>query len=367
MNCTGGRIMPAYKNANGTWYVPFYFRDMNGKNVKKKKSGFDTKKDALKWERHFIETKSGTLNITFAAFVNVYAQDMKPRLRHNTWLTKEHIIEQKLVPYFSERVMSDITAADIVKWQNIMISYRDEKGKGYADTYLRTIQNQLSAIFNHAVRFYNLKSNPVRKAGALGREKSREIQIWTKEDYFKFSAAVRDTPETFYAFELLYWCGLRIGELLALTGKDFDFEKHTLSINKSYQRLERKDYITAPKTEKSNRIITMPKFLSDALYKYLRKRRRLHSGKRLFTMSRNFLHTEMRRGAQMAGVHKIRIHDLRHSHVSLLIAMGFTPVDIAGRLGHESIDITLHYAHMFPTRQNEMAERLNLEFNDVKH
>ena len=99
----------------------------------------------------------------------------------------------------------------------------------------------------------------------------------------------------------------------------------------------------------------------------MRKRRRLHSVKRLFTMSRNFLHTEMRRGAQMAGVHKIRIHDLRHSHVSLLIAMGFTPVDIAGRLGHESIDITLHYAHMFPTRQNEMAERLNLEFNDVKH
>ena len=77
-------------------------------------------------------------------------------------------------------------------------------------------------------------------------------------------------------------------------------------------------------------------------------------------MSRNFLHTEMDRGAAGAGVKRIRLHDLRHSHVSLLISMGFSPVDIAGRLGHESIDITLHYAHMFPTRQTEMAQQLNL-------
>lgn len=356
--------MPAYKNQNGTWYVSFYYRDMNGKNVKKKKTGFDTKKEALKWERHFIETKSGTLNMTFEAFVNVYTQDMKPRLRLNTWLTKEHIIEQKLIPYFSDRQMSDITPADVVKWQNIMIAYRNEKGEGYAETYLRTIQNQLSAIFNHAVRFYNLHSNPVRKAGKMGREKSREMQVWTKEEYSRFAKAVRDTPDTFYAFELLYWCGLRIGELLALTGKDFDFEKGTLTIDKSFQRLEGKDHITAPKTEKSNRVIAMPQFLSDELYKYLKKKRRINSKKRIFTMSRNFLHTEMRRGAELAEIKKIRIHDLRHSHVSLLILMGFTPVDIAGRLGHESIDITLHYAHMFPTRQSEMAKSLDIAFSD---
>ena len=168
-----------------------------------------------------------------------------------------------------------------------------------------------------------------------------------------------------YKRRILYWCGLRIGELLALTGRDFDFENKTLTINKSYQRINRQDYITAPKTEKSNRVITMPDFLADEILKYLRKRRRVTSKKRIFTMSKNFLHTEMSRGAKLAGVKRIRIHDLRHSHVSLLISMGFTPVDIAGRLGHESIDITLHYAHMFPTRQAEMADRLNMEFNGI--
>lgn len=355
--------MPAYKNDNGTWYVSFYYRDMNGKNVKKKKTGFATKKEALHWERTFIETKSGTLNITFEAFVEVYKQDIKPRLRYNTWITKEHVIYQKLVPYFGGKNMSEITAADVIKWQNIMIEYRNEQGKGYADTYLRTIHNQLSAIFNHAVRYYNLRANPVRQAGGMGREKSKEMEIWTREDYQKFSDVIKDNPDSYYAFEILYWCGLRIGELLALTGKDFDFNAKTININKSFQRLERQDYITAPKTEKSNRIITMPDALSDELYRYLKRKRRLNSSKRIFTMSKNYLHTEMHRGADAAGVKRIRIHDLRHSHVSLLISMGFTPVDIAGRLGHESIDITLHYAHMFPTRQTEMAERLNMEIS----
>lgn len=359
--------MPAYKNSNGTWYVSFYYRDATGKNIKKKKTGFATKKEALVWERNFIDTKSGKLNITFKAFVEIYKQDMKPRLRYNTWITKEHIIDQKLTPFFGKKIMTEITAADILKWQNEMINFKTKKGSGYSQTYLRTIQNQLSAIFNHAVKFYEFSSNPVRQAGGMGREKGREMNIWTREEYQKFSCAIKDNQDSFFAFEILYWCGLRIGELLALTGKDFNFENNTLNINKSYQRLQRQNIITAPKTERSNRVITLPVNLAENLSRYLKRKRRLNSSKRIFTMSKNFLHTEMNRGAMCAGVKRIRIHDLRHSHVSLLISLGFTPVDIAGRLGHESISITLHYAHMFPTRQIEMAQRLNTEISEANY
>ena len=80
---------------------------------------------------------------------------------------------------------------------------------------------------------------------------------------------------------------------------------------------------------------------------------------RIFTVTKSYLHHEMDRGAKAAGVKRIRIHDLRHSHISLLIDMGFSAVSIADRVGHESIEITYRYAHLFPSKQKEMANRLD--------
>ena len=170
-----------------------------------------------------------------------------------------------------------------------------------------------------------------------------------------------DKPLSFYAFEMLYWCGIREGELLALTPADFDFEKRTVSITKSYQRLNGQDLITTPKTEKSNRVIQMPQFLVDEIQDYLKQLYNIQSNDRMFTVTKSYLYHEMDRGAKKANIKRIRIHDLRHSHVSLLIDMGFSATAIADRVGHESIDITYNYAHLFPSRQLEMANKLNLE------
>ncbi|WP_373143509.1 recombinase family protein [Coprococcus comes] len=148
-------------------------------------------------------------------------------------------------------------------------------------------------------------------------------------------------------------------ELLALTAADFDFEKETVRINKSYQRLHGEDVITTPKTKKSNRIIKMPKFLCEEMQDYLQMLYGLKKKDRIFTVTKSYLHHEMDRGAKAAGVKRIRIHDLRHSHISLLIDMGFSAVAIADRVGHESIDITYQYAHLFPSKQTEMADRLD--------
>ena len=195
----------------------------------------------------------------------------------------------------------------------------------------------------------------------MGSEEHKEMLFWTKEEYLKFADVMMDKPLSYYAFEMLYWCGIRMGELLALTPKDFDFEKQTLTINKSYQRLNGRDVITSPKTKKSNRTIKMPPFLCEEMQDYLKMLYGLKKKDRIFTISKSYLHHEMDRGAKAAGVKRIRIHDLRHSHVSLLIDMGFTPVAIADRLGHESIEVTLRYAHLFPSKQTEMIERLEKE------
>ena len=149
--------------------------------------------------------------------------------------------------------MNEITPGDVRKWQNEMVAFRYENGKCYSQTYKKTMHNILSAIFNHACRFYNLKSNPARQAGNMGREEKKEMLFCTTEEYKKFSEAVIDKPVSFYAFEMLYWTGMRLGELLALTMEDFDFEKNTVRINKSYQQLQGEDVITTPKTPKSNR------------------------------------------------------------------------------------------------------------------
>lgn len=257
--------------------------------------------------------------------------------------------------------MNEIKAADIVRWQNEMMAFRDGEGTGYSKVYLKTLQSQLSAIFNHGIRLYELKENPVRKAGGMGGEKQKEMLVWTKGEYKKIAEAVMDKPQSFYAFEVLYWTGLRVGELLALTPEDIDLEKHTISINKSYQRLQGEDYITDPKTEKSNRTVSIPDFLCEELEEYMAMLYGFKKNDRLFQITKSYLHHEMIRGAKISGVKRIRIHDIRHSHVSLLIGMGFSAVDIARRMGHESIDITLRYAHMSPSAQKDMADKLNEE------
>ena len=226
---------------------------------------------------------------------------------------------------------------------------------------MKTIHSQLSAIFNHAVRFYHLPYNPAQRAGTIGSEEHKEMLFWTKEEYIKFSDAIMNKPLSFYAFELLYWCGIRVGELLALTPTDFDFDKKTLTINKSYQRLKGRDLITSPKTVKSNRTIKMPQFLCDEIQEYIGMLYEIKDNERLFPVTKSYLHHEMDRGSQIANVKRIRIHDLRHSAISLLIEMGFSALAIADRVGHESIDITYRYAHLFPNKQTEMAEKLNLE------
>ncbi|MDO4458880.1 MAG: site-specific integrase [Clostridia bacterium] len=342
-----------------TWRVCYRYTDWQGIVRQTTKRGFSTKREALAWEREQKGKNESDLTMTFESFIEIYTTDMKNRVKENTWHTKEHIMRTKFIPYLGKRKMNEIKAKDIIAWQNVMMNSTDKRGKPYSPVYLKTLHNQLSAIFNHAVRYYGLKENPAAKAGNMGKEKSREMLFWTQEEYKKFSEAIMDKPISYYAFEMLYWCGIREGELLALTPADFDFERNLLRINKSFQHLGGRDIITEPKTVKSNRTIKMPEFLCEEMKDYFSMIYGLKENDRIFTITKNYLHHEMDRGSKSAGVKRIRIHDLRHSHISLLIEMGYSAVAIADRVGHESINITYNYAHLFPSTQNDMADKLD--------
>ena len=324
--------MAVYKESkNNTWRVIYRYTDWTGERKQSQKRGFQTKREAQAWEREQLNKLGADLDMTFQNFVERYKEDRRNRIKDSTWESKDHIIRTKLLPYFGRLKMSSITPQQIIRWQNELINYRDKNGKPYSPVYLKTIQNQLSAIFNHAVRYYNLKENPCVKAGSMGKKKSREMLFWTKDEYLKFIYAMMDKPLSFYAFEMLYWCGIREGELLALTPADFDFEKRTVTISKTFQHTGGKDIVTPPKTEKSNRTITMPLFLADEIQEYLKMQYDIGLDDRLFPITKSYLYREMQRGCKDTGVKRIRIHDLRHSHISLLIDQGFSAVAIADR------------------------------------
>ncbi len=353
--------MSVHKDEKGGWRVIYRFTDWTGAKKQSSKRGFSTKREALAWEREQQNKLSSNLDMTFESFVELYTSDMQSRLKRTTWKTKEHIIREKLLPYFGNRMISEIAAKDIIQWQNTLINYRDEHGNPYSPVYLKTIHTQLSIIFNHAVKFYHLKENPASKVGNMGKSKSKEKEFWTKEEYLTFADAMRDKPVSYYAFQMLYWTGMRVGELLALTPSDIDFDKETVTISKSYQRMGREDLITTPKTERSNRVIQLPKFLCEEMEEYIKTLYKIKPTDRMFLITKSYLHCEMTRGCKETGVKRIAIHSLRHSAVSLLINLGFDVTAIAARMGHESIQITLNYAHMFPSKQVELANRLNGE------
>ena len=343
----------------GKWLIQYRYTDWQGKRRKSTKRGFATKREAEEWLRNFLITQKADFDMKFADFWKMYCADMETRLREHTMRTKKYIVELKILPYFGNKRVNDITAADIRQWQNELIKM------GYSPTYLKTINNQLSAIFNYAVRYYDLKSNPCEKAGSMGKSKAEEMDFWTGEEFRKFIDSVMNKRLSYMAFMTLYWTGMRLGELLALNPKDVDLKKRTISITKSYQRLGKKDVITPPKTPKSKRVITIPEFLAADIKDYMDSLYDLQEDDRLFPITKYYLEHEMQRGIKESGVKRIRVHDLRHSHASMLIELGFSPLEIANRLGHEKVETTLNtYAHLYPNKQTKLAERLDSEYRE---
>ena len=341
----------------GKWLIQYRYTDWQGKRRKSTKRGFATKREAEEWLRNFLITQKADFDMKFEDFWKIYCADMETRLREHTMRTKKYIVELKILPYFGNKRVNDITAADIRQWQNELIKM------GYSPTYLKTINNQLSAIFNYAVRYYDLKSNPCAKAGSMGKSKAEEMDFWTGEEFRKFIDSVMNKRLSYMAFMILYWTGMRLGELLALNPKDVDLEKRTISITKSYQRFGKKDVITPPKTSKSKRVITIPEFLAADIKDYMDSLYDLQEDDRLFPITKYYLEHEMQRGIKESGVKRIRVHDLRHSHASMLIELGFSPLEIANRLGHEKVETTLNtYSHLYPNKQTKLAERLDREY-----
>ncbi len=351
--------MPAYKSKDEkSWYLQFYYTTWTGEKKKKLKRGFPTKKEATTWERDFLSKQQANQDMTFQTLVDLYFEDMGSRLRKNTLDSKKNITTSRILPYFKNQPISQIKPTDIRKWQNEILD------QNYSPTYQKKLNNQLNILLNFAVKYYGLIENPCRKAGSIGKTKADSFNFWTHEDFSKFIKNI-SRPESYAALNVLYWTGIRIGELLAITSTDVNLRDKTLTINKSLQRIAKQDIVTAPKTPKGNRTITLPDFLCDILRTYLDQLYDCPEDARIFQFTKSLLYNEISRGSKAVDITPIKIHELRHSHASLLIEMGFSPLLIAERLGHEKVETTLNtYSHLYPSKHGEVAEKLNnLESN----
>lgn len=356
--------MPTYKytlkdGKTEKWLASFYYTDWTGKNKKVCKRGFKTQREAKAYERQFLEQETkNSCDILFPNLVENYLEDMEHRLKPTTMENKRNIIENKIIPYFKRLKVCDITTLTIRKWQNEIMSIKDKRGNYYSDTYLKTVHNQLSAILNYAVAHYGLPSNPCRIAGSIGSKRADEMNIWTQEEYERFSNTIKKSAVKL-AFDMLFYTGMRIGELLALTPSDITPDKR-VDINKNYAVVNGEGLFLTPKTPKSKRNISIPDFIYDEISLYISKLYKPDPNDRLFYFSKALLEIEIKKGADKAGLKRIRVHDLRHSHASMLINMGFNALEISERLGHESVKTTLDtYSHLYPDKDIKLSEALN--------
>ena len=339
------------------------------------KRGFEKKKDAEEWIKNelpaFIKQleHKETLdeNLTMGELIERYMKDSRIRKEETTCLTKAHIIETKILPYFKRKKVYEVTTKDIRNWQNVMMTAVKKNGERYSDTYLRSINNQLSAIMNFAVSYHNLPSNPVLKIDRMGlKNPEDEAEIWTLEEYEKFSEQLQDKPMFYYIFEVFFWSGIRLGELLGLTKEDVSLEEGTLSVKASYKTQTRK--MGKTKTKNSKRTIYIPQFLVEELAEYMETLYGLSEKDRIFPTSKTTLHKKLKEASEKAGLKKITIHGFRHSHISMLMdgVSCASVMDISQRAGHKKPSTTMIYTHRYKGKDQMIADELNRLLKGVR-
>lgn len=241
--------------------------------------------------------------MTFQSLYEIYIEDMSGRLKESTLAHNRNIYETKILPYFKNKPINEIQATDIRKWQTMLM--RDSHN--YKDTYLKSINNQFSCIMNYAKRFYNLTTDPCGRVGSMGKSNADEMDFWTLDEYLLFRKSIQDKPASYLCFEVLYWTGMREGEMPALTATDIDFDKKPISINNTFSSVREKMLSQFPR-QKSKRVVAIPDFLAEKLQDFINRQYKymLDPKRKLFPYTKSFLSHETLRGCKDSDAKKYK-------------------------------------------------------------
>ncbi len=336
----------------------------------------------------FNQNSQKHIGLTINELYELYKNYITQRLKSGSVRSACDVIRKFVLPTFGDLDAGEITTNDILDWQNFLNSTK------YKYKYKSKIYCGFTALMNYGIKFHNLSENVVSKVGNFkNNEQRREMLIWSEDEFQKVYSVINDQLyQCLIAF--LYLMGTREGEALALTWRDVDFIREEVKINKSINRKRaekgykaeimgfenlsamgwhnvcgRKYEITTPKNKASYRQIVLPKNLVNILKEYkviceqeydFAENNFVFGGK--FPLSSQTVRRRLNEYADKAGVKRIRVHDLRHSHASLLINKGQNILIVSQRLGHSDITQTLNtYSHLFPNVQKQIIDAIDLE------
>lgn len=360
---------PIKKANNGTYYfrANLGYDAVTGKQIQKYRSGFSTKKEArAEYSKLILAAEEGLAmekkQPSFKQFIEeIYLPWYKTQVKESTYKNRLNTIE-KHFKFFYRKKVNEIEPIHVQTWQLKL-------AKDYSPNYVRIIQGMLSLAFDRAIILGLAKKNPARMVGNI-KSKKVKVDFWTLEEFQKVISLLYkgDYYEhyLFICFWLLFTTGLRIGEAAALQWEDIDFESGIISVTKTlyYKSMNEYTFVDS-KTSASIRTVVIDKDTIRELKDWMEVQKKVlkdcnfvlsYSG---IPTSKHTLPRALEKLAGLAGVHRIKIHALRHSHVALLISMGVNPLIVKDRLGHEKIQTTLGtYGHLYPNSNFEVAKML---------
>lgn len=348
-----------------SWSVRFRYINENGIEQQKRISGKATKKEAqdaylqfmASTKKYIKKLENQQEDMTFEELYIDYKSYAINQLKESSYYDLSSKCDIHILPYFKAFKVKDLKPKVLLDWQNHInaLTYGKQNNKKYSYKYKRNLRSYLRTILNYAEKYYQIPNNLKYVDNFKNNTEHKEMQVWTPEEFFKFIAQV-DRPEYKAFFFALYFTGARKGEILATTWSDWDLVHATLNINKSVTKktFTEEWKITIPKNQSSIRKIVIPPILVNEMKEYKLGR---EDCKLVFSDTKPLADSNIQRimkeACQKAGVKLIRVHDLRHSHASLLLSQGISIVAVAKRLGHSNTEQTLNtYAHMLPSEES---------------
>lgn len=360
-----------YDENKNLWQARGRLYDINGNFIRQyKKIGFTSRREAKAYEDELIKNVKSDKKLPFEELSKHYLQFYKSHNKFSSYRSTENAVNLHILPFFMSYDVFLIKPKDILDWKiNI------QNTNNYSVAYLNKIWAQLVAIFNHSVKYFDLDKSPTDKIGSFkSGEVKKEMQFWTIDDFKKFVKSIKDPMHELF-FHTLFYTGVRKGEAQGLQWSDIDFDKRQMKISKTWQNIGNGNYgLTSPKTKNANRTIIIDNKTLEKLKLRLSEVEKIKGFSNDFfifgdtkPLSTSQISVIFNNYLDICEVKRIRIHDFRHSHVSLLISLGSNILFVTKRLGHASAKETFDtYSHLYPDEEITIIEKIEKLQNGSK-